>query len=80
MRLLATQHLYREITPDVFANTRLSGAMSTGKTIEEIVAEYVSITFVSLDLTMQYKVPRPNMMELLDTWLWRNICTCYRVT
>ena len=48
MRLLTTQHLYREITPDVFANTRLSGAMSTGKTVQEIIAECVFIVSESL--------------------------------
>lgn len=42
LRLLANRHIYREVGPDVFAHNRISGVLSTGKSIEEILKEYVS--------------------------------------
>jgi len=36
LRLLATVHIFREVTPNVFANNRLSSVMDSGKTWEEI--------------------------------------------
>ncbi|KAL0956883.1 hypothetical protein HGRIS_002991 [Hohenbuehelia grisea] len=39
LRVLANDHIYREITPDVFTNTRLSIELDTGKSINEIQAE-----------------------------------------
>ncbi|KAF7791400.1 hypothetical protein EIP86_002414 [Pleurotus ostreatoroseus] len=37
LRLLATNHIFREITPDVFANNRASSLMDTGKPVTEIL-------------------------------------------
>ncbi|KAF8501363.1 S-adenosyl-L-methionine-dependent methyltransferase [Gautieria morchelliformis] len=37
MRFLATRHVFREVTPDVFANNRISSAMvKSGKTLTDI--------------------------------------------
>lgn len=36
MRLLATHHFLREISPDVFALNRLSSLVDSGKTFEQI--------------------------------------------
>jgi hypothetical protein len=41
LRLLASRHIFREVAPDVFANNRLSSILDTGKSVAEIVAEYV---------------------------------------
>ena len=37
LRLLCNQNVYREITPDVFANTRISEMLDTGKSLKEIL-------------------------------------------
>jgi len=39
LRHLATRHVFKEITPDVFANTRLSSVLDTGKPVEALVAD-----------------------------------------
>jgi len=36
LRLLATQHYFTEVAPDVFANNRHSSVLDTGKSIGEI--------------------------------------------
>lgn len=41
MRFLATQHVYKELRPDVFTNTRLSSVLDTGKSVEHILKKYV---------------------------------------
>ena len=38
LRLLATNHIFIEVSPDVFANNRLSSALDTGKSVEELLA------------------------------------------
>ncbi|GJE88029.1 O-methyltransferase [Phanerochaete sordida] len=38
LRALATNHIFTEVAPDVFANNRLSSAMDTGKSVESILA------------------------------------------
>jgi hypothetical protein len=38
MRYLATHHVYKEIKPDVFTNTRISSMLDTGKSVEELFA------------------------------------------
>jgi hypothetical protein len=38
LRLLATNHIFIEVSPDVFANNRLSNVLDTGKPIEELVS------------------------------------------
>ncbi|THG97673.1 hypothetical protein EW026_g4370 [Hermanssonia centrifuga] len=37
LRLLATNHIFTEVSPDVFANNRISSLLDTGKPIEEII-------------------------------------------
>ncbi|KAJ7511474.1 S-adenosyl-L-methionine-dependent methyltransferase [Mycena galericulata] len=38
LRLLATNHIFIEVSPDVFANNRLSSLLDTGKSVENILA------------------------------------------
>jgi hypothetical protein len=42
LRLLAVRGIFKEVAPDVFANNRFSLLMDTGKTVEEILREYVA--------------------------------------
>ncbi|ETW80891.1 hypothetical protein HETIRDRAFT_154964 [Heterobasidion irregulare TC 32-1] len=37
LRLLATHHIFREVTPDVFTNNRVSSLLDTGKPVEELL-------------------------------------------
>ncbi|KAJ7075078.1 O-methyltransferase [Mycena belliarum] len=39
LRLLATQHIFREVSPDVFAHNRISILLDTGKSSQEIFAK-----------------------------------------
>ncbi|KAJ3554256.1 hypothetical protein NM688_g3204 [Phlebia brevispora] len=39
LRLLATNHIFREVSPDVFTNNRLSSLMDTRKPVATILAE-----------------------------------------
>ena len=41
LRLLATNYIFTEVTPDVFANNRLSSTLDTGKSVEELLAKLV---------------------------------------
>ena len=41
LRILATNHISKEVSPDVFANNRLSSALDTGKSIEELLTRLV---------------------------------------
>ncbi|KII89667.1 hypothetical protein PLICRDRAFT_559932 [Plicaturopsis crispa FD-325 SS-3] len=38
LRLLATEHIFKEVSPDVFANNRISSAADTGKPASDIFA------------------------------------------
>ena len=38
LRLLATNHIFIEVSPDVFANNRVSSALDTGKPVEELLS------------------------------------------
>jgi hypothetical protein len=42
LRLLAVRGIFKEVSPDVFVNNRLSLLMDTGKAVEEILREYVN--------------------------------------
>lgn len=42
LRLLATSHIFREVAPDTFAHNYISSVLDTGKSTEEILAEYVN--------------------------------------
>jgi hypothetical protein len=37
LRLLATNHIFTEVSPDVFTNNRLSSVLDTGKSVEELM-------------------------------------------
>ncbi|KAF8994602.1 hypothetical protein BDQ17DRAFT_1430978 [Cyathus striatus] len=39
LRYLATLHVYKELTPDVFTNNRISSTLDTGKSVEELFAK-----------------------------------------
>ena len=41
LRLLATNYVFTEVNPDVFANNRLSSILDTGKSVEELLAKWV---------------------------------------
>ena len=41
LRLLATNYIFTEVSPDVFANNRLSSVLDTGKSAEELLAKLV---------------------------------------
>src|SRR5260370_37111264 len=55
LRILATNYIFREVSPDVFAHNRNSTALDTGKLFEEIEAELVlhSYLFVSCSADSQ---------------------------
>lgn len=38
LRYLATYHIFKEITPDVFTHTRISSLLDTGKSVENLLA------------------------------------------
>ena len=42
LRMLTIHHLYREVKPDVFANTRISSMLDTLKPSKDVISEYVS--------------------------------------
>ena len=42
LRLLATNHIFIEVSPDIFANNRLSSALDTGKSVEELLTKSVT--------------------------------------
>lgn len=41
MRLLATRHIFEEVSPDTFRNTRLSSALCIGKPVHEMLQKLV---------------------------------------
>ena len=41
IRLLVTNQIFIEVTPDVYANSRLSSVLDTGKSVEELLARLV---------------------------------------
>lgn len=45
LRLLATNYIFTEVSPDVFANNRLSSVLDTGKPVEELLAKLVPSLF-----------------------------------
>jgi len=47
LRLLATNHIFIEVSPEVFANNRLSSVLDTGKSVEELLARLALSLMVS---------------------------------
>ena len=41
LRLLATNYIFIEVSPDVFANNRLSTVLDTGKHLEELISKSI---------------------------------------
>ena len=39
LRLLASNFIFREVSPDVFANNRISCALDTGNSVKDILAK-----------------------------------------
>ncbi|KAF5384278.1 hypothetical protein D9615_003359 [Tricholomella constricta] len=42
LRFLATRHVFREVSPDVFANNRVSSLLKKAKSLEEVIADPVA--------------------------------------
>ncbi|KAI0293874.1 S-adenosyl-L-methionine-dependent methyltransferase [Multifurca ochricompacta] len=51
LRLLATNHIFTEVNPDVFANNRLSTVFDTGKSVEELLVNPESKHIGTLGMT-----------------------------
>jgi len=41
LRYLSTYYMFREVEPDVFANTRMSSMLDTGKSVKDLLAQCV---------------------------------------
>lgn len=52
LRLLATNHIFNEVSPDVFAHNRVSCTLDTGKSLAEILAELGFIRFSHTDVKL----------------------------
>ena len=51
LRLLATNHIFIEVSPDVFTINRLSSVLDTGKSVDELLARFaLSLTVRSNEL------------------------------
>lgn len=58
LRLLSSRAIFREVSPDVFANNRMSSALDTGKTLQEIQLECACRASVFV-LSNQTRMPSP---------------------
>ena len=47
LRLLATNHIFVEVSPDVFANNRLSSVLDTGKSMQEILTRFAQVQWIA---------------------------------
>ena len=47
LRLLATNHIFIEVSPDVFANNRLSSVLDTGKSVQEILTRFAQVQWIA---------------------------------
>ena len=47
LRLLATNHIFIEVSPDVFANNRLSSVLDSGKLVEELLARFAQVQWTA---------------------------------
>lgn len=61
--MLATNHIYRELEPDVFTNNRISSMMDTLKPTKDLFAESVPWSKINYHILMQLLAPSINMME-----------------
>ena len=60
LRLLATNYIFTEVSPDVFANNRLSSALDTGKSVEELLAKLVLNLLIFIDQLRILLAPNQN--------------------
>jgi hypothetical protein len=44
LRLLATMHIFQEVSPNVFAHNRISSVLDTGKSVEEVIKECFTVS------------------------------------
>ena len=63
LRLLATNHIFIEMTPDVFSNNRLSSVLDTGKSVEELLERLAGSSMV-----------RGNLLTIVSPE-WRHVGT-----
>jgi hypothetical protein len=49
LRLLATNYIFIEVSPDVFANNRLSTVLDTGRPVEELISKWALCCVRSAD-------------------------------
>ncbi|KAG6910302.1 hypothetical protein DXG01_011699 [Tephrocybe rancida] len=65
LRYLSTRHIFREVSPNVFANNRISSLLVKAKSVKEIQAEYVLEGALVYGLCSNaYAAPSPNTMAL----------------
>jgi hypothetical protein len=78
LRLLATNHVFIEVTPDTFCNNRLSSMLDTGKAISEIVNKCAALPlFRHRRLILVCPAPcRKNTEEPLPSEPCWSICRC----
>jgi len=50
--MLTIHHLYREVKPNVFANTRISSMLDTLKPSKDVISEYVSPMRISIYIVL----------------------------
>ncbi|KAF8909115.1 O-methyltransferase [Mucidula mucida] len=58
LRLLATEHIYMEVAPDVFANNRISSLLDSGKPLSEVLDPPMPVMVQGLYVLSQYTRPR----------------------
>jgi hypothetical protein len=61
LRLLATNYIFTEVSPDVFANNRLSSVLDTGKSVEELLTRLV---LSLLNLSDELRIVSPESKHL----------------
>ncbi|KAH9012305.1 S-adenosyl-L-methionine-dependent methyltransferase [Lactarius hengduanensis] len=59
IRLLATNHIFIEVSPDVFANNRLSTVLDTGKPIDELISKWALFSAIAKHNTLMPLVFSP---------------------
>ena len=59
LRLLATEHIFKEVTPDVFANNRISSLLDTGNSIDKLIERReVYVLFSKIILISSFASPQ----------------------
>ena len=76
LRILATYHIFREISPDVFANNRISTMLDKGKSLKDILEQYVHYHNVSRSHADALIVLRRPLMSLRIVRPLQTFCAC----